>query len=77
MNERQADELSRVPMGLAAEVRRRLNKAGTEYADDLLDQYDERVAIIAEGREVTDEFLTAAWESTLHIQRENRRAIKG
>lgn len=59
-------------MGLAAEVQRRLKEAGTKYAADLLDQYDERVAIIAEGREVTDEVLTAAWESTLHIQFDRR-----
>ena len=33
----------------------------------LVDEYDERVGLIAEGREVTVEDMVAAWESTLAV----------
>lgn len=33
----------------------------------LVDEYDERVGLIAEGREATVEDMVAAWESTLAV----------
>ena len=44
-----------------AEVRQRLRDAGREYAQVLLDEYEERLAIITEGRTVTPADVSAAW----------------
>lgn len=44
-----------------AEVRQRLRDAGREYAQVLLDEYEERLAIITEGRKVTPADVSAAW----------------
>ena len=51
-----------------AEVRQRLRDAGREYAQVLLDEYKERLAIIAEGREAMPEDISSAWESVLNVK---------
>lgn len=48
-------------------VQTELKNAGRVYAETLLDQYEERLAIITEGREVRPEDISAAWASTLKI----------
>lgn len=77
MTSQQLDELHTMPGGHEFTVVQALKRAGKEEAARLLDRYEERIAIICEGREATAADISAAWESTLHIQRENRRAIKG
>ena len=44
-----------------------LKRAGKEYAAQLLDEYEERLAMICEGREVEVADIIAAWESTLKL----------
>ena len=66
MTPRQRDELSRIPIGQTMEIGAELKRVGREYAETLLDYYEERLSIICEGREIEDEDITAAWESTLH-----------
>ena len=65
MTPRQRDELSRIPMGQMMEIGAALRRVGKDYAETLLDEYEERLSIICEGREVEDDDITAAWESTL------------
>ena len=66
MTPRQLDELQSMPMGQMMEVKKRLEEVGM-YAGKLLDDYEERLAIIAEGREVEVADIIAAWESTLRV----------
>ena len=67
MTPRQQEELARVKMGLMFEVKKRLKDVGRAFAEVLLDAYEERLAMIAEGREPTDDDITAAWESVLGL----------
>lgn len=68
MTPRQLDELRSIPIGQAETVINSLKRAGREYGEDLLDAYEERLAIIAEGREVTPEDISAAWASALNVK---------
>lgn len=61
MTPRQREELQSIPMWQMAEVRQKLRDAGREYAQVLLDEYEERLAIICEGREATPADVSAAW----------------
>lgn len=79
MTERQKDELSSIPIGKMLVVQKELRDVGRVRAAQLLDDYEERLAIIAEGREISPEDISSAWESTLKIKfadlgcgRENR-----
>ena len=67
MTERQKDELSSIPIGKMLVVQKELRDVGRVRAAQLLDYYEERLAIIAEGREVTPEDIEAAWESALNV----------
>lgn len=67
MTPRQLDELHSMPSGHEFTVVQTLKRAGKEYAAQLLDEYEERLAIITEGCEVKPEDITAAWESTLRV----------
>lgn len=68
MTPRQLDELRSIPIGQAETIINRLKRAGREYGEDLMDAYEERLAIIAEGRDVQPEDISAAWESTLNVK---------
>ena len=68
MTPRQLDELRSIPIGQAETVINRLKRAGREYGEDLTDAYEERLAIIAEGRDVQPEDISAAWESALNLK---------
>ena len=68
MTPRQRDELQSIPIGHMLEVVQRLKDAGETRAADLLAQYEERLAIIAEGRDVQPEDISAAWESVLETR---------
>ena len=79
MTERQKDELSSIPIGKMLVVQKELRDVGRVRAAQLLDDYEERLAIIIEGREISPEDISSAWESTLKIKfadfgcgRENR-----
>ena len=79
MPERQKDELSSIPIGKMLVVQKELRDVGRVRAAQLLDDYEERLAIISEGRAATPEDISSAWESTLKIKfadfgcgRENR-----
>lgn len=67
MTPRQLDELQSIPIGQMLEIKLRLKRAGTERAEELLADYEERLAIITEGREAKPEDISAAWESALHL----------
>lgn len=68
MTERQKDELSSIPIGKMLVVQKELRDVGRVRAAQLLDYYEERLAIIAEGRDATPEDISAAWESVLRIK---------
>lgn len=61
------EEWNMVPMGINMTVAAR---DPSEWPQ-LVDEYDERVGLIAEGREATVEDMVAAWESTLNIKEVN------
>ena len=65
-----------MPSGHEHTVVQALKNAGREYAEFLLDDYEERLAIITEGREVQPEDISAAWSSTLKIK-DLRPIMKG
>ena len=67
MTPRQLDELRSIPIGQAETVIGRLKRAGREYGEELMNSYEERLAIITEGRDVQPEDISAAWESVLNI----------
>ena len=67
MTQRQIDELRSIPIGQAEIVINSLKRAGREYGETLLDAYEERLAIITEGRDVQPEDISAAWANVLHI----------
>lgn len=71
MTERQKGELSILPIGKMLVVNKELREVGKVRAMQLLDEYEERLAIIAEGRDATPEDISAAWENTLHIKFSN------
>ena len=71
MTPRQLDELRSIPIGQAEIVINRLKRAGREYGENLMAAYEERLAIITEGRDVQPEDISAAWENTLHIKFSN------
>lgn len=73
MTPRQIDELHSIPSGQEYEVVQALKRVGRSYAQLLLDEYEERLAIIAEGREATTNDISSAWESTLKLKFERRR----
>ena len=68
MTPRQLDELRSISIGQAEIVINRLKRAGREYGENLMDAYEERLAIITEGRDVQPEDISAAWESVLRIK---------
>lgn len=65
MTPRQLDELRSIPIGQAETVISRLKRAGREYGEELMNAYEERLAIITEGRDVQPEDISAAWASAL------------
>ena len=67
MTPRQLDELQSIPIGQAEIVISGLKRAGREYGENLMDAYEERLAIITEGRDVQPEDISAAWANVLHI----------
>lgn len=67
MTPRQLDELRSIPIGQAETVINSLKRAGREYGEDLMDTYEERLAIIIEGRAVQPEDISAAWASALNV----------
>ena len=68
MTPRQLDELRSIPIGQAETVISRLKRAGREYGEELMDAYEERLAIIAEGRDVQPGDISAAWENVLKVK---------
>jgi len=72
MTERQLDELHSMPSGHEFTVVQTLKRAGKEYAAQLLDEYEERLAMICEGREVEVADIIAAWGSVLRIDLKRR-----
>ena len=61
------EEWNMVPMGINMAVAAR---DPSEWPQ-LVDEYDERVGLIAEGRDATVEDMVAAWRSTLNIKEVN------
>lgn len=68
MTPRQIDELRSIPMWQAACVTQTLRSAGRVHAAVLVDAYEERLAIITEGRSAEPEEISRAWESVLGIK---------
>ena len=75
MTERQKDELSILPIGKMLVVNKELREVGKVRAMQLLDEYEERLAILAEGRDATPEDISAAWASALNVKFE--RGVEG
>lgn len=73
MTPRQRDELMSIASWDEYIVKQKLKEAGRERAAVLLDEYEERMGMICEGREATPEDVTAAWSSTLHCELGRRR----
>ena len=67
MTPQQLDELHTMPGGHEFTVVKALKRAGKDEAARLLGLYEERVAIICEGREATAADISAAWANVLHI----------
>ena len=67
MTPQQLDELHTMPGGHEFTVVQVLKRAGKEEAARLLDRYEERIAIICEGREATAADISAAWSNVLRI----------
>ena len=67
MTPQQLDELHTMPAGHEFTVVQALKRAGKEEAARLLDRYEERIAIICEGREATATDISATWANVLHI----------
>ena len=67
MTPQQLDELHTIPGGHEFTVAQTLKRAGKEEAARLLDRYEERIAIICEGREATAADISAAWSNVLRI----------
>ncbi|MBO4779800.1 MAG: hypothetical protein J5497_04095 [Selenomonadaceae bacterium] len=65
--ERWQNELETVPIGHMLSVQHELAQGGRQRARQLLDAYEERIAIICECHEVTPEDISAAWSSVLHM----------
>ena len=61
--DRLRDEWTSVPIRINAQV---CARDPSEWPR-LIDEYDERVGLMTEGREATVEDMVAAWESTLSI----------
>lgn len=77
MTPRQLDELHSIPMWQAACVTQNLRSAGREHAAVLIDAYEERLAIITEGRSAAPDDISKAWESVLGrkiFERQAKRA---
>lgn len=68
MTPQQLDELHTMPGGHEFTVLQALKRAGREEAARLLDRYEERIAIICEGREATPDDFSAAWANVLHME---------
>lgn len=68
MTPQQLDELHTMPGGHEFTVVQALKRAGKEEAARLLDRYEERIAIICEGREATAADISAAWASALNVE---------
>lgn len=60
--------MSILPIGKMLVVNKELREVGKVRAMQLFDEYEERLAIITEGREVQPEDISAAWESVLRIK---------
>lgn len=77
---RRHDEFLSLTFGQAEIVRRTLKNCGKDLREYYLGAYDERIAIMYEGREPTGEDVAKAWESALHMRfpppRERRRKEK-
>ena len=56
-----------MPIGHMLAVKNRLSEVGM-YAEKLLDDYEERLAIICEGREVKPEDISVAWGNVLQLK---------
>lgn len=66
-------ELSELPSGVEYSIKRMLKSMPAAYRQAKMDEYDERLGIIAEGRKASDEDILEAWESTLHRDFRPRR----
>lgn len=67
MTPQQLDELYTMPAGHEFTVVQALKRAGKDEAARLLGLYEERIAIICEGREATAADISAAWANVLRI----------
>ena len=67
MTPQQLDELHTMPGGHEFTVVQALKRAGKEEAARLIDRYEERIAIICEGREAEARDISAAWSNVLRI----------
>lgn len=75
MTPRQKEEIESIPMRHMVPILARLREVGKERAADLLNDYEERLAIICEGSEAQPEDISAAWADVLGMK-ELRQAEK-
>ena len=70
-------ELEELTIGQVGEIMARYAGMDSQMRELILEEYEERMAIVAEGRERTADDIKKAWESTLHMRfqppRERRR----
>lgn len=68
MTPRQKEEIESIPIGHMMTIKAKLRAVGPERTEELLSEYEERLAIICEGREATPEDVSAAWAGVLHLR---------
>lgn len=60
-------ELQLIPIGHMLTVQKTLRDVGRVRAAQLLDAYEERIAMMTEGKEPTPKDISAAWSSVLNM----------
>ncbi len=60
-------ELEELTIGQVGEIMARYAGMDSQMRGLILEEYDERMAMVAEGRERTADDIKKAWESTLHL----------
>jgi hypothetical protein len=60
------NEWERLPSGAECKINKVLRSLPADYRQTKIEEYDERLGIIAEGREPDDDDIVFAWSSTLH-----------
>lgn len=70
-------ELEELTIGQVGEIMARYAGMDSQMRELILEEYEERMAIVAEGRERTADDIKKAWESTLHLDLTMKKRKRG